>query len=59
MCNEFAKLPYDLQYSTTIEEYKRFDLSKENEDETKSEYECILDYLENNGEDINNRYQEQ
>mgnify|MGYP003646364068 CR=1 len=56
MCNDFALLAYDIQYPATKAEYKLFDLSEENKDESKSEYECMLDYLETRVDDINSRY---
>ena len=58
MCNDFALLAYDLQFLATKKEYRLFDLSEENKDESKSEYECMLDYLEIRVDEINSRYKD-
>ena len=58
MCNNFALLAYDLQFGATMKEYQSFDFSEENKDESKSEYECMLGYLETRVDEINSRYKE-
>jgi hypothetical protein len=41
---EFEQLEYDIQYEKAVKEYMKFSSSKFN-DVTKSEYDCIVNYL--------------
>jgi len=49
--SEFDELPYDEQYDVVKEAYKKFKKSDYNKS-TKSEYECMLEYLSDGNHDF-------